>query len=56
MVAQASVPINFAEMRSEIPEVVTSVMNSLLRALGHGIFEAEFRENVGIIANGMSEL
>lgn len=53
VVAQEGVPVNFAEMRSEIPEIVTSVMNSLLRTLGHGVSWAEFREDVGIIANGM---
>ncbi|MGA7342495.1 MAG: ATP-binding protein [Terracidiphilus sp.] len=53
VVAQVGVPVNFAEMRSDIPEIVTSVMNSLLRTLGHGVSWAEFREDVGIIANGM---
>ena len=53
VVAKAGVPVNFAQMRSEIPEIVTSVMNSLLRSLGHGAFWDEFREDVGVIANGM---
>ena len=53
IVAQVGVPVNFAEMRSEIPEIVTSVINSLLRTLGHGVFWAKFKDNVGIIANGM---
>jgi hypothetical protein len=51
--AQAGVPVNFAEMRSEIPEIVTSVINSLLRTLGHGVFWANFKDDAGIIANGM---
>jgi hypothetical protein len=51
--AQAGVPVDFAEMRSEIPEIVTSVMNSLLRTLGHGVSWAEFSEDVAIVAKGM---
>jgi hypothetical protein len=52
IVAQAAVPVNFTEMRSDTPEIVTSVINSLLRTIGHGVFWAEFRDNVGRIANG----
>ncbi len=51
--AQVDLPVNFAEMRSDIPEIVTSVANSLLRTIGHGVFRNEFREDVRIVADGM---
>ncbi len=51
--AQAGLSLNFADMLGGIPESVTAIMNSLLRALGHGVFWAEFEENVRVIADGM---
>lgn len=48
--AGSSVRVNFANMRDDIPEVVTNLMNTLLRGLGHGIFTDKFKDNVAVIA------
>ncbi len=50
--AQANVLVNFANMREDIPTLVTSLMNSLLRSLGHGVLWDEFKDNVSVIASG----
>src|ERR1700690_800702 len=50
--ADGTVAVNFASMRDGIPEIVTSLMNSLLRSLGHGVSWNEFKKDVEIIANG----
>jgi len=36
-------------MRDDVPVVVTSLMNELLRSLGHSVVWKEFAENVEII-------
>jgi len=48
-ISSASVPVNFAKMRDDVPVVVTSLMNELLRSLGHSVVWKEFAENVEII-------
>jgi hypothetical protein len=50
--AEASVSVNFANMRDNIPGLVTTLLNSLLRSLGHGVDWSEFENNVRIIARG----
>jgi hypothetical protein len=50
--AEASVSVNFANMRDNIPGLVTTLMNSLLRNLGHGVHWSEFENNVRLIASG----
>jgi hypothetical protein len=49
--ANASVSVNFADMRDNIPSLVTSLMNSLLRNLGHGVVSSEFENNVRLIVS-----
>lgn len=51
----ASAPVNFATMRDDIPLVVTSLMNELLRSLGHSVLWKEFAENVEIIVRGTAQ-
>jgi hypothetical protein len=50
--AQAYVPLNSATLLDNIPRTVTSLLNPLLRRLGHAVAWAEFEENVRIIAQG----
>ena len=50
--AHASVPVNFATLRQDIPDLVTTLMNSLIRSLGHGLLWAEFKDNVHAIVCG----
>lgn len=50
--ASASIAVNFASMRDGVPQVVTTLMNSVLRSLGHGVSWDEFEEAVDIIAKG----
>jgi hypothetical protein len=47
--ATASVGVNFASMRQDVPRTVTSVMNMLLRSLGHSVLLAEFEDNIRTI-------
>lgn len=49
----AYVHINAATIRENIPAIVTSLMNPLLRSLGHAVLWAEFKENVRVIADGI---
>jgi hypothetical protein len=44
--ARAFVNVNFANMRDDVPEVVTSLFNALLRDLGHAVTWDEFKETV----------
>jgi hypothetical protein len=50
--SQAYVYVNFAKMRDEIPEIVTRLMNPLLRSLGHAMLWTEFLDDVRVIAAG----
>ena len=47
--ARATVSVNFSSMRDEIPYLVTSIMNSVLRSLGHAVSWEEFKDNVSIV-------
>jgi hypothetical protein len=49
--AQAYVPVNFSAMREDVPRTVTSLMNSLLRSLGHSVLLAEFEDNMRVLWN-----
>jgi Putative DNA-binding domain len=49
--ANASVSVNFASMRDNIPGLVTTLMNSLLRSLGHGVVSSEFENDVRLIVS-----
>jgi hypothetical protein len=44
--------VNFANMRDDVPEIVTSLFNGLLRDLGHAVLWEEFKENVRKIWEG----
>jgi Schlafen, AlbA_2 len=52
--SRAYVAVNSATLLDSIPSIVTSVMNPLLRSLGHGVVWGEFEDNVRIIAQGSS--
>ena len=49
--AEGYVSVNFASMRNDLPELVTNLMNLVLRSLGHGVLSDAFREDVRIIAS-----
>src|SRR5260370_109982 len=46
------IPVNSATMLDSIPHIVTSVMNPLLRSLGHGVAWREFEDTVRVIVQG----
>jgi hypothetical protein len=50
--AQAFVTVNFASMREDVPELVTSLFNALLRDLGHAVLWEEFKDTVRKIWEG----
>jgi len=50
---RAYIDVNSATMLDSIPLMVTSIMNLLLRSLGHAVLWAEFEDNVRVIANGV---
>lgn len=50
--SKAYAPINSATVLDNIPRIVTSLMNPLLRTLGHAVHWDEFEENVRLIAQG----
>ena len=50
--AHALVMLNFASMRDDVPELVTSLFNALLRDLGHAVLWEEFKETVRKIWEG----
>lgn len=50
--SKAYVPVNSATILDNIPNIVTSIMNPLLRSLGHGVALREFKENVRTIVEG----
>jgi Schlafen, AlbA_2 len=50
--SQAFVNVSFANMRDEVPEVVTLLFNVLLRDLGHAIIWDDFKDNVRKIWEG----
>jgi hypothetical protein len=45
-------PVNAATITERIPQLVTEIMNPLLRSLGHGVSYSAFEENVQIITEG----
>jgi len=47
--SRAYVPVNSATLLDSIPLIVTSLMNPLLRSLGHGVVWREFEDTVRII-------
>jgi hypothetical protein len=47
--ATGHVRVNFTTMRENIPALVTGLMSSLLRSMGHGVRRAEFEESVSHI-------
>jgi uncharacterized tellurite resistance protein B-like protein len=52
--SQAYIGVNSATIIDNIPLIVTSLMNPLLRSLGHAVLWAEFEDNVRVIASGMA--
>jgi len=52
--AKSSIVVNSATILNNIPEVVTSIMNPLLRSLGHGVSWKEFENGVRIIVEGQA--
>jgi hypothetical protein len=50
--AQAYLPVSSATLLDNIPSIVTSIMNPLLRSLGHGVLCEEFEDNVRTIVRG----
>jgi hypothetical protein len=50
--SNAQVHVDFASMRDNISALVTALMNSLLRGLGHGVVRDEFAENVRVVMSG----
>jgi hypothetical protein len=51
--ASSIVKINSASMHENFPYVVTTVMNGLLRSLGHAVIVAEFEKSLRVIFNQM---
>jgi Putative DNA-binding domain len=51
--ASAHIQLNFASMQNDIPNLVTTLMNTLLRSLGHGIRWTEFRDAVDSIVHSV---
>lgn len=51
--ASGHIRTNFASVREDVPRIVTTLMNSLLRSLGHGVRKAEFEEGVRAICNSI---
>ena len=49
--AWAYVRITSARLLEDIPRLVTSIMNPLLRSLGHAVVWTEFEENVRVMAS-----
>jgi hypothetical protein len=52
--ATAYVRVNFTSMRENLPHTVTSLMNILLRSLGHSVLWAEFEDDMRILSGGLS--
>jgi hypothetical protein len=52
--AQAFVNVNFANMRDDVPELVTSLFNALLRDLGYAVLWEEFKDTVSKIWVGQN--
>jgi Putative DNA-binding domain len=50
--AHAFINVNFANMRDDVPELVTSLFNALLRDLGHAVLWEEFKDTVRKIWEG----
>jgi Putative DNA-binding domain len=50
--SKAYVTVNCATMQEDIPKIVTSLMNPLLRSLGHAILWNEFEDDMRVIAAG----
>jgi hypothetical protein len=50
--AQAYLSVSSATILDSIPCIVASVMNPLLRTLGHGVVWDKFEENVSVIVQG----
>lgn len=51
--ATTIVKVDFASMHENFPSVVTSLMNGLLRSLGHAVIVEEFEKSLRIIFNPM---
>lgn len=51
--AMTIVKVDFASMHENFPSVVTSLMNGLLRSLGHAVIVEEFEKSLRIIFNPM---
>ena len=47
--ANANVRINFASMYGDFPYVVTTLLNELLRSLGHAVVLSEFEQSLRVI-------
>jgi len=52
--AQAYDKVNFSSMRENVPQIVTSLMNVLVRSLGHNLFCTEFEDDLRAILAGSS--
>ena len=48
--SQAYVPVNSATLLDNIPHIVSSIMNPLLRSLGHGVVSGKFEDSVRHVA------
>ncbi len=52
--SRAYIQVNSATMLDDIPRLVTTIMNPLLRTLGHAILWPEFEENLRVIVQAVS--
>jgi hypothetical protein len=52
--AKADVRVNFSTMRENLPHTVTSLMNTLLRSLGHSVLWAEFEDDMRVLSGALS--
>lgn len=50
--AKAYLEVTFSTMRERVPLIATSLMNLLLRSLGHNVFWTEFEDNVRTLVQG----
>jgi hypothetical protein len=51
--ASSIVKVNFASLYQDFPSVVTTLMNGLLRSLGHAVILEQFEESLRIIFKPM---
>jgi len=54
--AKGWIDLNFHSMRNEIPELISNLMNTMLRSLGHALLMPEFKDEVTDIVRSCGAL